>query len=503
MKCPHCQGEMPINKEFCPRCGNKVNAAFDDIAASVHEDAAGRRAETMNTALLRLFLVVPVLGVIVYCMNDYYDRRLSATGAEPPGLSAPPAPLLPPPALPPPALREPPLPAPPPEVFPRCFSYRRGRFKETLRTRNGGRRESRRAVEKALRRLAAMQLPSGAWPLKPLPAGAPPGEVKEDRTWPPSEPAGPRWEQTGLSALVLLCFLGEGEIKPADIKNGRQRPPTPFETVVEKGVRFILSRQDKESGRIGPAARPGGLPAHAVATQVLAEAAGLSGDGRLRKAAAAAVTLLLKEQGSDGAWRISGATGEQGRICALHNSFRAVEALLSAREAGLKVPAEVLARAAEYFRRRLAVAVEPTKAGKLHFNLSPTTAAAALCAALRLGVPPDDPGARAVREELRRYPPRFEKKWRGFRADTAAAEVRVGRARTFVPLRWYAATYAFFFFGGREWEEWNAALVKALPALQSGDGSWKANDPTSLRHGAAQATAAAVLALQAPYRFRR
>jgi len=40
MQCPNCGQEIGIKREFCPACGKRVIVAFEEIAASVHVDAA-------------------------------------------------------------------------------------------------------------------------------------------------------------------------------------------------------------------------------------------------------------------------------------------------------------------------------------------------------------------------------------------------------------------------------------------------------------------------------
>jgi hypothetical protein len=473
-----------------------MQMAFNEIAASVHDDAEIRRGRSLEATLLRIFLVLPVLAVIIHGLNGMWSRRLSDVGAEPPGFSGPPAAALVPPPPPKVSLPEPPLPPPPSAPVPRCYAYRRAEMREALRVFYGGTRNSKAAAEKALQRLSALQETDGGWSLSPFAVVSNADVDLSKKNVPPREPSEPVWDALGLTALATLSLLAEGETW-TDEKTGK---PTRFGENARKAVHRLLGAQTADTGRFGGASLPAGImPPHAPALLAVTEAAGISGDRHLFAAATAGLKTLLADQTPDGGWRNvadAGRPDEDARGTVI--SYWACEALLAAKEIGLDVPEEALSRTATYFRKRtVALAEDAAGAPPL------TPAAAALCSALRLGVSPCVPSMNKLAALLAAQRPTFKPEWRGARPIATANEEAAERALAFVPTRWFLTTQAFFYLGGKEWDEWNAALVNALPLLQEGDGSWRANDATTARHGIIHATALSNLALQCCWRNRR
>jgi hypothetical protein len=146
----------------------------------------------------------------------------------------------------------------------------------------GGTMESEAAVARGLRWLVQQQSPDGSWKLD--------GNFKDRR----------QANDTAGTAFGLLPFLGAGKThKPA--KNN------PYGKTAQKGLDFLLSRQDGQTGNLG-----GGMYAHALATIALAEAYGLTKDRKLRKPVQLAVNYIARAQHSAGGWRY--APGQAGDL---------------------------------------------------------------------------------------------------------------------------------------------------------------------------------------------
>src|SRR5579862_8646190 len=93
----HCNAEMPIRAEHCPRCGQKSYANFDMLAQSVLEDAAVRRGLRIEDALRWALVVMILAGALFYAFNDIFDKPLKFDGSAVPAI---PAGVVPPPEIP-------------------------------------------------------------------------------------------------------------------------------------------------------------------------------------------------------------------------------------------------------------------------------------------------------------------------------------------------------------------------------------------------------------------
>jgi hypothetical protein len=84
-----------------------------------------------------------------------------------------------------------------------------------------------------------------------------------------------------MTGYAVLCFLGSGYDHIS---------PTKYKKVVEKGLEYLVSVQ-KQNGLLGQRNYE-----HAIASQALSEAHGMTSDMRLREPAQKAVTMLLSRQ---------------------------------------------------------------------------------------------------------------------------------------------------------------------------------------------------------------
>jgi hypothetical protein len=492
MQCPNCGQDIKIKREFCPSCGKRVNVAFDQIAASVHVDAATRRGQRLEHFLLWGLMALIVVGVTIHGVNYFWDRPLVYDGADLPAMDAPVVPLVPPPQLEVAAQDFFRLNLPPGQA-PKVFASRQSPIKGELRIANGGTTQVEVAVENGLKFLIGRQERDGSW--MPL--------YRSKRILPVrDETAAHQWTQTGLTALALMAFLGEGRTwqeKDAKVK------VTQHGKCIEQAIRFLLKSQDAVNGRYGPA-QGNFMYNHGLATLAMAEAAGLSGDQYLRESAQKGVNLIQNAQHPSGGWKYKDEIS--GNADTSVTSWQ-VQALLTASEIGLKVRPEVLSKSLDFLKN----VTEP--GGLVRYDLQDRAAFSppGVALMLRRWLGETDSGAlRLLTRKTLEGLPRSEKSWgRGWK-EVAKGIDQDKRARTFDPYAWFYGTYGVFSQGGEDWMLWHSGptdgqtpevkvgLVPALLDLQESDGGWYASDKWTVKVGEVYSTALCILALQAYYR---
>jgi hypothetical protein len=182
-------------------------------------------------------------------------------------------------------------------------------------------KEIAKAVDAALKWLARQQIPDGAragcWPLES-------GRFKD------------RGQANDIAgtAMGLLPLLEAGHSHKTKAKAGEPD----YGKVIDRGLKFLLRKQDRKTGDFG-----GGMYANGLATMAVCEAYVRSQDRLLRTPAQAAVNYLIRAQHAGGGWRYR--PGEPGDTSV--TSWQ-VQALLRARKAGLKVPEATLKKAVAF-----------------------------------------------------------------------------------------------------------------------------------------------------------
>jgi hypothetical protein len=483
MICPHCRNPVSLTRQFCPHCGNRVEINYEEVSTTVSQEAARRRGRGLES-YIRGALALAVLAAVALCgLNYLWDARLVYDGADVPGVEAPPVAPSERPSIP---LAEHDLfrlNAPPGQA-PRVYAYRFPPLRDELRAANGGSDAVAKAVRQGLRYLQGKQLTDGSWAVTTQDLRI----LKEN-----DESATYGWAQTGVSALALLAFLGEGETWMPDAQGRRG----PFADTARRAVANLVRGQDEVNGRFGPA-EGNFMYNHGLATLAMAEAAGMSGDPFLRAAAQKGVDLIERTQGPNGGWDYKDQiTGRQDSSV----SSWQVQALLAARDAGLRVKPEALQKALAFYQE-----VTDPSSGLVRYDMQDKQLFASLSGvALMLrrwmGDDRDNFGVRALARKVAEYAPRAEKNWGKDWDERNAGPDNAKRKRTFDPYLWYFSTYGMFFQGGEEWTHWNDALTAALLELQDRDGAWRASDKWTVKAGAVYSTALSVLALQAYYRI--
>jgi hypothetical protein len=356
----------------------------------------------------------------------------------------------------------------------------------------GGTDQSEQAVERALRWLASVQSPDGHWDASDFGAG----QVEKDETGANRDFAG-READTGMTGLVVLCFLGAGYTHEQG----------PYTAVVERGLDWLLRQQAADGNLFGRAEPFAQMYCHAIATYALAEAFALlrttppqsllsAGrvarplrvtEQRLRRGLAAAVRFIIARQDQNsGGWRYQ--PGQEGDISMLGWQ---VMALKSAELGGLAMPPRVrsgiqtfLNRAAQGTSGGLYGYRPPARPGVALDPVTPAMTAEALFCRQMLGLAQNSSATNEALTYLNGQLPN-------------AAQTNF--------YYWYYGSLALHQHGGAEWQAWNERTRELLLAsqIQSGPftGSWDPTDLWSRYGGRLYSTTFATLTLEVYYRL--
>lgn len=198
------------------------------------------------------------------------------------------------------------------------FSGRGSGNRASAGARYGATRQSERAVAAALNWLARHQTADGCWQFDP-PADAKKG-FADPGTWK---------SDAGATALALLPFLGAGQTHASK---------GPYQKTIGLGMDWLMKHQ-KADGDLSDGGSPKML-SHALATLVLCEAYGGTGDKTVGKAAQKAIQFIAASQDA----KTSG-WAEPSEGPALSVSAWQIMALWIAKTCGLKMPAGTLEKA--------------------------------------------------------------------------------------------------------------------------------------------------------------
>ncbi|WP_286177835.1 prenyltransferase/squalene oxidase repeat-containing protein [Stieleria mannarensis] len=309
--------------------------------------------------------------------------------------------------------------AEPIEISKPMFSGRTGAMRKALMAMYGGTEETANAVKLGLAWLKRQQNRSGYWSMvRPYSNGA----VSENRT--------------AATAMALLAFAGDGNTHLEG----------PYRVEVEKGVKYLVSQQDRGGFMAGSARGNERTYAQAQATIALCELYGMTKDSWLRAYAQRAVDYALKAQASDGGWRYRPNEPGDTSVTGWY-----VMALQSARGAGLEVDQGQMNRISNYLDAASVYygsgyAYQPGRS-----DATPTMTAEGLLCRQYLGWE-------------RNHGPLQD----GLKLLRADAPFDINRQNVYY---WYYATQVFHHVGGPLWTEWNDQMKVKLPALQIKDGS--------------------------------
>ncbi|GIW94021.1 MAG: hypothetical protein KatS3mg110_2062 [Pirellulaceae bacterium] len=349
--------------------------------------------------------------------------------------------------------------------------------KKALLRAYGGTEESEKAVLLGLRWLLNHQMADGGWSLKFYNSGLLECDCQTQFENEVDD------NDIAATALALLPMLGAGVTH-------RGAPEEPKELsdyceAVEKGLTYLISKQNKDSKSTNHGYFGGGMYAHALATMAMCEAYALSRDDRLRIPAQTAVKYLADAQHDEGGWRYS--RRAPGDLSVTSWVFFAIR---SAQSAGLPWPRTALQKAEQFVT---SCAAGPSEAPLTRYSYLPGEAprlsmtAAGLLTRQFLGWAQDNPdlvaGCRYLAQNM---PPEQGDK--------------LG------PIYYYHyATQVLHNMEGPEFDLWNHRMREHLLRTQETGGhrrgSW---DPSGADHGKRggriYATSMALLTLEVYYR---
>ncbi len=357
----------------------------------------------------------------------------------------------------------------------------------------GATQDSERAVELSLRWLALHQNPEGYWDADGFDANCPErdkcrgkagqgNQVEVEKVNNPVDrialASAGQQADTGLTALVVLTFLGAGYTH----EEGQ------YADQIDRAVRWLIRQQESNGYLGGKASHYERMYCHGMATYALGEACGMmadpESDPQLRQCLAKAVGFIVAMQNpTDGGWRyMDGHLPKQEGDMSMFGWQ--LMALKSSEIAGIEVPAETQAGMVKFLRR--ISAGERRGLASYRFGESPKASmtAEALFSRQMLGMKRDNPSSLEAVDYLMKHPPRQTEQDLYY---------------------WYYGTLAMYQYGGEPWRRWNDQLRDTLVATQRKQGhaagSWDPRDNWSLHGGRLYSTALSTLCLEVYYRF--
>lgn len=238
---------------------------------------------------------------------------------------------------------------------------------------------------------------------------------------------------TAITSFTMLAFMSQGHLP----NQGLYGPE------VAKAARFLMAAQRADGYLVG--ARGGNMYCHGMATLVLAELSGQTGDDEIKNVVKKATDLIVKCQNSVGGWRYEPApTGADISVTIMQ-----VMALRAAKNAGIHVPDTTLKKAIAYINS----CYNPKVGG---FSYMPgggapgfARTAAGTCVLFLTG----EYNAKQIPEAVKYLKANFNSPQHFFYGH-------------------YYASHAMHQVGGKDWEDWYGRLVKYFLPQQHTDGSW-------------------------------
>jgi prenyltransferase beta subunit len=267
-----------------------------------------------------------------------------------------------------------------------------------------------------------------------------------------------------FTALAGLAFMADGNLP------GRGK----YGVNVRNAVDFI-TRNQQESGFFTSGANQGEMYSHGFATLFLGEVYGMTGDEQVKENLQKAVRLIERCQNSEGGWRYQPAPVDAD----ISVTICQVMALRAARDAGIKVDAQVIEKAIQYVRR-----LQNPDGGFSYRSMGGESGfartAAGTASLYYAGIFEDNAVTRGL-AFMERFAPG------NHNADPENGRFYYGQ---------YYAVQAMFLAGGKYWADWYPGIRDILIDTQEHDtGGWSGEvDPT-------YCTAMALIILQMPNRY--
>lgn len=327
----------------------------------------------------------------------------------------------------------------------------------------GGNVRTEQSVESALSWLAVNQSPDGRWAPNRLEGGRETKEHGHDR-----EGAGAKAD-TGVSALVVLAFLGAGHTHlDGDYRRN-----------VQYGLEFLMRSQAENGSLAGDSKFYARMYCHGMATLALSEAYAMTGDDRLKPYVEKAVRYTVNSQHPLGGWRYK--PGEEGDMSQFGWQ---VMALKSAELAGVETPTETRIGMLRFLRMLSSGKHGGLASYKRKSGPTPTMTAEALMCRHYTGMNRNAQAISEAMDYIHAKPP------------------GPGRANYYY---WYYGTLSLFQSQSPRWDQWNRQMQTELLSRQRTDGamagSWNPDSVWGGYGGRAYTTALAALTLEVYYRY--
>lgn len=303
------------------------------------------------------------------------------------------------------------------------FEGRSGAMKQALLAIYGGTTETQEAVKLGLEWLRRYQTRDGSWSMK--------GSYDD---------GGMYENKAAATAMALLAFMGDGHThQDGDYKE-----------VVEKGMKFLVSIQDRQGFFPRNRRREGKMYAQAQATIAICELYGMTKDSWLRPKAQLAIDFAIEAQSDSGGWRYEPREGSDTSVTGWY-----VMAIKSAQSAGLEVDRYSLLKVEKFLDS--VQSYDGAAYGYQRFrDPSPSMTAEGLLCRQYTGWDRD-------------HPPML----RGISALLTDSPFDISDHDVYY---WYYATQILHHYGGEPWKEWNLVMREELPKLQikrgNERGSW-------------------------------
>jgi squalene cyclase len=267
---------------------------------------------------------------------------------------------------------------------------------------------------------------------------------------------------TGLAGLAILSAghsPGRGKYGPN----------------VLRAVKYCLKHQDRD-GLISSGSDGQSMYGHGFAMTFLAEAYGMDIGGEMTNEMKDALTRAVKKTGqaqsSRGGWYYSPNSGnDEGSV-----TVTQVQALRSARNAGIDVPEKVMNMAIDYIRK------SQNADGGVRYSIS--------------GGQTSSPALSAAGAEVMMMAGQYETKETKMICDYLKKNLDPNRTQGYHDFYTnFYGSQAMFQIGGDYWVKYFTALRERLLKSQSADGSWRGDI------GSTYSTSIATLILALPYRY--
>jgi hypothetical protein len=343
------------------------------------------------------------------------------------------------------------------------FGGRGTGWRKAMLGRQGGTKQSERAVAAALDWLSRHQMHDGKWSLANYTVRC------EDHSC-----TGPGNADTdmGATALALLPFLGAGQT---------HKSTGPYQKNISNGLNWMLTNQQPNGDlRAGQT-----MYAHGLTSIVLCEACGMTGDPKVREAAQRAINFIEAAQNPDtGGWRYQpGAKDSDTSVLGWQ-----VMALKSGQMAGLAVDPENMENAKDWLGI-VATGIHREQYLYQPFQLPSLamTAVGLLCRQY-LGAKRNEPM---------------------MTSGSAFLLANLPDAKEHDVYYWYYATQVMHNFSGPDWDVWNRKMRRILIETQDKEncaaGSWNPDKPAPDKYGSQggrlMMTSLCALTLEVYYRY--